>query len=438
MNIDKYIKNVMMKYEMDIRTIIFYILGVFTTIQLFSIAGVTMFNLALMFTVAIFIVTMIIDIKNSKITNLLNNINIDKYFIVSFITTLMTALLSIINKSLSKEFKKASLIGGIIYLLILIIYYIMNFEYSYAEKLIEGFEISCKITLIWCVLQLVLFYLLKIDVNDLFFGKILGIPNATGDYYNGSLIPSGFYSHRAILMPSLFYLFFSASNIYICVLILLIGCLTRSTAIILGLLMALLARMVISIFKIKNNKVSKKKIINIIIIVIVGIIFVLIFKAKFIEMINYIWTRITDVTSNKADNSSVVHMLYYKSFGEIFKNLNFLNVLFGTGFGTSGQHYTWYNGQYANLGAWVVESDYINIFLNQGFIGLLLWIYIFVDLIIISIKYKYWENIAFVLIIVCIGVMYNIQFSWFIIVELAMWVLTKNQIRIFNVSDFTE
>ena len=86
------------------------------------------------------------------------------------------------------------------------------------------------------------------------------------------------------------------------------------------------------------------------------------------------------------------------------------------------------------MGAWVVESDYINILLSQGIVGIILWGYILTKIIILSIKYNYWENIAFVLIVAFVGIMYNIQFTWFIIIEFAFLLLTKREVRVFNSS----
>ena len=142
--------------------------------------------------------------------------------------------------------------------------------------------------------------------------------------------------------------------------------------------------------------------------------------------------RIADSTSNKADNSSVVHFLYYRNLIPIIQNESVIHLLFGTGFGTSGLHYTLFNGQYSNMSSWVVESDLINIFLNQGIIGFLLWGYLLARIVYLSKKYRYWKNIAFVICISLVGVLYNIQFTWFIIVEFAILVLTKNKIMVFS------
>lgn len=412
----------MNKRKVKLSESLFYILGIFATIQLLSIAGVTVFNILLLMAV-IFPFILI-----------LGRIKIDKFFVLSIISTVFTISLSLSNGLLTKGFKQSAIIGGITYLGVLILYIVMNTKPQYAEKLIKGIKVSCILTLCWCCLQLVFYYLFNIDLNKVIFGELFKIVNAKGDYYNGKLIPSGFYYHRAILMPSLIFLFFSTTNPYLMLLIIIIGCLTRSTALIIGLLLALGSRVFISNAGNLFKTINKKQIILILTIMIIVVIDSIMNSSQIEELAKYIYMRFADTMTNKADNSSVVHFLYYRNLESILKNMNIKNILFGTGFGTSGQHYTWFNGQYAGLESWVVESDYINILLNQGVIGLILWGFIFIKLVILSKKYKYWENIAFIFVIAFVGIMYNIQFTWFIIAELGMYILTKNEIRVFKVN----
>lgn len=407
--------------KFNICNILFYLLGIFTTIQLLSIAGLTLFNIFLICTV---VITFVFCAKRIKI---------DIFFLFSSIITVVTILLSVSNGSLTDGFKKAALVGGITYCLVLVLYLIMNTNARYASELLRGFNISCKLTLFWCVLQIVFDNVFHLDINTVIFKGLLKIENARSDYYNGSVIPSGFYSHRAILMPSLVYLFFSTSNPFIMALIILIALRTRSTALIMGLMLALAFRFIVfAAKKAMGKKSSKKILLYALIIFVIAFMCMIIYKNKIVEIFKYILMRIMDSTSNKAGNSSVVHFLYYKNLLPILKNMDIIDILFGTGFGTSGQHYTWFNGQYANFSSWVVESDYVNILLSQGFIGMIVWICLLAKIVILSIRYKYWENISFVLVVAFIGIMYNIQFTWFIIVEFAILILTKNKIRVFN------
>lgn len=398
-----------------------YFVGLFTTMQLLSIFGMTFFNIALMLAVLTGL------LKNGK------HMKIDVFSLISIMACIITTFISSVNNSIGHEFRNAAIKGGGVYCLALMLYLIMNTEYCNAASLLKGFDISCRITLLWCVLQLFFYYIFHVDLNTLVFNNLLGIHNARGDYFNGSLIPSGFYYHRAVLIPCFIYLAFSVTNPYLLALLVIIACLTRSTALIIGVIFSLFLRGLILSGKIfSKRKIKRKTLIATLTIILLIIFAVFIFKNKINDLITYIIIRIMDSSSNKADNSSVVHFLYYKNLNAVLKKLNIFNLLFGTGFGTSGQHYTWFNGQYSDMGAWTVESDYINILLNQGIVGLVLWFYLIYKIVKISIKHKYWENIAFALMVLFVGIMYNIQFMWFTVVEFAILILTKHGIRVFD------
>lgn len=401
-----------------------YFVGIFTTMQLLSIFGITFFNIALMIAVLTGL------LKNGK------HLKIDAFFLISIIACMITTFVSSIDNSIGLEFRNAAIKGGILYSLVLMLYLIMSTGYSNAAFLLKGFDISCKITLLWCVLQLAFYYIVHVDLNTLVFNNLLGVYNARGDYFNGVLIPSGFYYHRAVLIPCFIYLAFSVTNPYLLTLMVVVTCLTRSTALIMGIMFSLFLRgLILSGKSFSKGKIKRKTLIAALTILILAIFAIFIFRNKIDDLITYIIMRIMDSSSNKADNSSVVHFLYYKNLNAVLKKLNIFRLLFGTGFGTSGQHYTWFNGQYSDMGAWVVESDYINILLNQGIVGLGLWFYLAYKIVNISIKYKYWENIAFVLIVMLVGIMYNIQFMWFAVVEFSILVLTKHGINVFDIKD---
>lgn len=408
------------KRQINIGEDLFFLLGILTTIQILTIGGITGFSSVLILTVVIALVL------NSK------RLKSDTYFWASVVVSSITIFLSLCNGSLTNGFRKAAIIGGITHLLLLAMYLIMNTKVNYAAKLLQGFDLSCKITLVWCCLQLIVYYLLHEDLNAVVFDQLLRISGARGDYANGVLIPSGFYYHRAILIPTFIYMLFSASSPYWMGLILVVGCLTRSTALIMGLMLGLAFKVCSLCLNPLPKTIKSKKMILILPGVAIAIIGIIAVSPKIAELVGYIVTRVTDATSNKADNSSVVHFLYYKNLFQVLQKMDFRHLLFGTGFGTSGIHYTWFNGQYADLSFWVVESDYVNILLGQGIIGFVLWGYVLVRMILLSIQWKYWENIAFILIVAFVGVMYNIQFTWFLLIEFAMLILTKNKLRIFN------
>ncbi len=412
----------MRNLKFSIKENLFFLLGLFSTIQLLSIAGITVFNLVLIAVGVVFFFQ--------------KKIKFDKYSIIFFIATIITTVLAINNNDLSDDFRIGAITGGVLRALVLCVYILLNEKLALAYT--RGFKISCILALIWSYLQEIVYVLTNLDLNNAIFGGLLGINGANCLNAGGEFVPTGFFTHRGILLPILLFLFFSTSNIYFILIIVLLAVLTRATALILGLLVAIVLRAAAYKFENKTNKIQRKQFISVLACIFMVILFAVFFNKKIAEITNYVIMRITDATTNKADNSSVVHFLYYKNLPAIISNMDFIHILFGTGMGTSGQHYTWFNGQYANMGAWVVESDYIDILLSQGIIGFMVNAYLLIRIIVLSKKYKYWENIAFIIVIAFVGIMYNLQFNWFIVFEMAMLILTKNGIRVFRKNDIKE
>lgn len=345
-------------------------------------------------------------------------------------------MLAINNNDLSDDFRIGAITGGVLRILVLCVYSLLDEKLALVYT--RGFKISCILALIWSYLQEIVYVLTNLDLNNAIFGGLLGINGANSLGAGGEFVPTGFFTHRGTLLPILLFLFFSTSNIYFMLIIVLLAALTRATALILGLMVAIGFRVAVYKFENKTNKIQRKQFIAVLAGIFMVISLAVFFNKNIAEIINYVIVRISDATTNKADNSSVVHFLYYKNLPAIISNMDFLHILFGTGMGTSGQHYTWFNGQYANMGAWVVESDYIDILLSQGIIGFMVNAYLLIRIIVLSKKYKYWENIAFIIVIAFVGIMYNLQFNWVIIFEMAMLILTKNGIRVFRQNDFDE
>lgn len=395
-------------------------LGILATMQLLSIAGITLYNIFLIGTLCFSL------LFNKKI-------KIDNFFFISLLSFFLTFALSIINKSLTPGFRKAAFIGGVVYIIELLLYLIMNSNIQFAQIYLKGFKISCEITLVWCVFQLLCYYLTNLDLNTILFGSILKVEGARGDYFNGEIIPSGFFYHRAILIPIFVYLIFSSSNPIIVLLTVIISCLTRSTALILAVLLSCFFKTILYVKKsFISDKNERKKIVIVFLIVLIAIGSSMLVFPKIASISKYIIMRIKDSTSNKAGNSSVVHFLYYKNIFSILNKESIVYLLFGTGFNTSGQHYTWFNGQYSDMTSWVVESDYINILLNQGIMGFFIWMFIMTRIAFLSIKNKCWNGLSFVFVILFVGILYNVQFNWFLLVEFAIYISLKNETIVFN------
>ena len=115
-----------------------------------------------------------------------------------------------------------------------------------------------------------------------------------------------------------------------------------------------------------------------------------------------------------------MHLSYYTLLPKILTGIPLIEVIFGSGVGTSGYRFTQFNGQYPDK-IWTVESDFTNILLSTGLVGLLLH---FAFLVLLTRRLARqgetgWICILWVLA-VC-GFVYSNQFLWVFLVELMLY-----------------
>lgn len=410
-----------MRYKIKIPDNFIFLLGVCSSMQLLSIGGITVFNLLLVLSV----IACLLKIKKY---------GRDSWAILFMLSVILTTIMSQFFSLLSEENKTTAVVGGGVLFLILLLYYVIQNNTKLAYQYIKGFDITCNISLIWCCLQVIFDRLLKIDINGVIFGGLLGVHGQVSSRVDGHIIPTGFFYHRGVIVPILIYAYFRANKVWLKALTIIIAFVSKSASVSIGIIACVLFELLYKfILFIKKKRVSKKAFgVSVLVCFSVVLLFIL-FSRQIVNELMLLVVRILDASKNIADNSSSVHWLYYANFKYILSNMSVGEVLFGTGLGTSGFQYSIFNGQYANLESWVVESDFINIFINQGLVGFLLWLYGLVRIVRICLKkHKYYEHAAFVIIILGVGVLYNIQFSWVFLFELTLYVMLKNEAPIFN------
>lgn len=408
--------------KITVRQFLLCCLGGVASIQLLEIGGITVFNFFLIISTGYFLVNT-------------SRMKLDSYVLLTCMASITTLVFSLLLNRFTSGFYKASIIGTISYIMIMVLYGFMKQDGRIANSYIKGFDITVKMSLVWSIAQIILFYGVHIDLNKIVFGEILGVEGTVSTYENGNFYPSGFYSHRAILMPLLIYEYYRTKSIIEKCLIVFIALMSKSTALILSITICVVFELIYKQLQFSKLIKKKTKIRNI--MVAIGVAFILLIAAikfgnEINSVFNYVILRISDATSNKADNSSVTHFLYYVNFISILKKMNVVNFLFGYGFGTSGYQYVLLNGQYKDIASWVVESDYINIFLNQGLIGTALFCIPLYKLFKLARAEKKYEYIFFVLTILFAGILYNIQFVWFILLEFSIYIALKNNIEVFS------
>lgn len=409
------------KIRIKILSNILFLLGLVSSIQLLSIGGITVYNILL-------VISAIAVLFSERMR--LN----DKWIFIVFLSSIVTLVLSQTFVDLTGDFRRSAFTSGGTFLLVLSIYGCINGSEKILKSYINGFDLTCKLSIMWCYLQVLFYEFFTIDLNDLIFKQILGVEGNVSDITNGSLIPTGFYCHRGYMIPILIYSYFRTQKISLKILVILMAFMTKSAAVSIGMIACVFFEVLFRFFKVvKDNKVKQKTIIVIGVSLIVVIAGLIIFSQQVGDTLSNLVFRVTSASKDIGDNSSTTHYYYYKNFGNVVSNLNVFEFLFGTGFGTSGLQYTLMNGQYANLGSWVVESDLINIFINQGIVGFSLWLYALIRIIALCFKkHKYYENAVFIVILLGVGVMYNIQFGWFLMVELCIYGLLKKDITVFS------
>lgn len=409
------------KLKIKIPGDILFLLGAVSSIQLLSIGGITVYNILLV--ISAIAVLMCERIRLG-----------DKWILPIFLSSIVTLIFSQIFENLTSDFRRSAFISGITFLLVLLTYGCISGNKKTLKRYIDGFDLTCKLSIAWCYLQVLLYRFFKLDLNVLIFKRIFGVEGEVSVITDGSLIPTGFYSHRGYMIPILIYSYFRIQKTSSKLLILLLAFMTKSASVSIGMIACIFCEAIYRIIGFaKNNKVKQKSIIVGIasLIVVFGVLIV--FSQQVGDALSNLLFRITSASKDIADNSSTTHYYYYKNFGYIISNLNVIELLFGTGFGTSGLQYTLMYGQYADFGSWVVESDLINIFINQGIVGFSLWLYALIRIIALCFKkHKYYENAVFIVILLGVGVMYNIQFGWFLMVELCIYALLKKDITVFS------
>jgi uncharacterized membrane protein YhaH (DUF805 family) len=139
------------------------------------------------------------------------------------------------------------------------------------------------------------------------------------------------------------------------------------------------------------------------------------------ELMQYLLLRLYQARNPSVGNeSSAVHLSYYTLLPRILTNIPILEVIFGSGIGTSGYRFTYFNGQYPDK-IWTVESDFTNILLSTGVIGLLLQVAFLVLLTGRLKKQGQTGWICVLLVLTVCGIVYSNQFLWVFLVELMLY-----------------
>lgn len=393
--------------------VLLFLLGLFSTMQIVQIAGFPVFTLLSVLTAGYFVLTRGFYFRK------------DWLLLATFAAMVVTLVVSMVS-DLPTDYKKVAFTGTILWFFVLFICCYVRRENTdhFASVFLRGFDWSCRIQLVWCILQMGAFYGLGIDINAKIFGDLLHMSDLTSQYRGDILACTGLHWHAANLTPVLIYAYFRNRNVFIKALCLVLVYLTKSATAIIAIVAAVgLDFLSFSKKTLCENRsaVSRKTTVY----VVVGLIALLVVSPvlfpKVRETVEYLLLRIYQIWNPSYGNeSSTVHFNYYRFLPNILKKIPIQEVFFGSGLNTSGHRFSYFYGQYAES-VWTVESDFVNSILNKGVIGVFLQ-YGFLFVLFYRLRKTGLKNFShIILVLIACGFIYDNQFIWVLLMEYILY-----------------
>lgn len=363
----------------DIHGAMFFLCGIFSTMQAIQVCGNTLFYMS----ISILIIYQLLKLKFR--VNIIENIKDNFLMLLFFLTILFSLIFSFngipggwLNANIKKTIVTIVLFGGIVFL------FSDEEKNKYKENFYYGFKVSVAIQMIWGWLQLILWDIFKISLNEIIFGKIYGDSEGTISWTilkGDSLRLTGISWEPAYFSLALVCGYILSKSIYVKLAYVLCCLLSSSRTGIIVIMFAIIMDLVTDIFeKLKYKKESKnvKKAYIIIGIVVILIVFVLPYTR------NKIFKYLYDIVNWNKTTSGGTHFNYIKYAPVMLMKMGLLRVLFGYGIASSGLPYNiYFSGEFQSPNPWSVESDVLTLLLGIGLLGCLLY-YICIANIVLS------------------------------------------------------
>lgn len=260
----------------------------------------------------------------------------------------------------------------------------------YRLSFFKGLYMGSWIQLIWGTMQIILYHVNGLILNQIVFGNLLHITLESADWasYTGiGIRATGIGWEPAVYGLSLLFGFAYTDKFYFKVLF-AIGILssTSGTGIITLIALVIYEITIDKYLTIKNKTIEGKDEKNnsvvklffiILVIIVITIIAVICNKDIIDNFISYANTSIQRITriilgENNNETSTGIHMLYYQKLIPTLFSGNFIQSLFGYGNFMVGRIYNLLYGLYTNT-AWNPESDFVTILIGNGILGLVLY-----------------------------------------------------------------
>ena len=292
-------------------------------------------------------------------------------------------------------------------------------------NIVNAIKMVVLVELVWIFIQLLLYRLFGVDINQLIFVDLLHLVENASFIRSWIWYPSGLSWHSAVLAPLFVMGILFFDNPVIRILIVIESCVCGNRTTLLGVMCCLLL-LLLKTMHMRKIKIEKEK---------VRLIIAILIAAATILIVTGIGPKILiKIFGNGKDASTLAHFGYYSDYFTIIKESSLYQIIFGYGVGCSGYTITSLYGRYADGGTWAIESDFINILVSRGIIGFIIYYWFLIRIMIKGFKIDY-RYAIFIITVLFQGFGYNIQFDYLLLIEILMYILIENRVNFFDVVD---
>lgn len=394
--------------------LILFALGLFSSWQIVQIAGFALFTPLLLAVMLYFVLSRKPVFRRDRV--------LWAMLIFYTVTTILSPL-----QDIKSGYKSAAIMAYAQWIAAVVIcqYASQSEKMDGTKSFLKGFDWSCYVQLGWCLMQLLLYKGLGLDLNRVLFVEILGMEGTVSHYRDGALVPSGLHWHAANMVPILVFTFFRHKNLFVKLVCVAVAYFTKQATAMIAIMMCVGFELLVVAKRMLFDHQGKMKRNNAIIgLAVMGacVLFGGIAWPKIESMIVYLMTRMFNALNfNMDDLSSATHLSYYTMIPYIYERIPVSQMLFGTGMNTSGHYFSQFFRQYTDQ-IWVLESDFANELLSTGIFGAIAhYVFILVTVWRMHKNDKEERQSWALLVLILSGIFYNNQFNWVLLAELMLY-----------------
>lgn len=409
-----------------IYSIVLLIFGIFAPMPIISFFSITMY----VWWIMILGMIALIEMVNQGRLKILKRY--DRTFVAVVVTWMISYLICLVRMPV----KWTSGIGTdfiqLCFLIIVCLFFSQKEKVVYLTYYIKGIYISSIIQMVWGYAQIVLDKIGK-DLNTIVFRDIFHMMTDYATQYQfGRLKVSGLCWNAGNLAPLITFGFIYTKNSYLKVAFFLLGILSRSRTLMLGLIVAAIIELIVS-GRVKSA-ITKKKMIFLVIAITASVIIIAanmdsILK-NMLEMVDLL-----DIKNRvKTEGSANTHLYYLTSISAITMKNDFISNLFGYGPGCSGYPQSVLMNFYSNLDKWSIECDYVNQLWSYGYISFIVYYYWYIKNALSTFKLNK-KYVVLFMTFLFEGFLYNITFNWVLFLIISIFIMNEEKIDIFILND---